>query len=299
MLEDGTRQRFFVGPEFQSFFDSDMNVSFDTVSDTMPVGRKKVTHPVGLSAKMEFIAAPDSPYTGMFRGAKHVIMRISDTTKPDPSVGHTAPGHGVKLLRDGMASANWFAMFNLDGQESFNFFKNRWTTSPREPLDECGRETIAKHAAEVTDHVGFLSVMEIAQFDQYGNEEKEPNWPFQLDIEPFDVYGWTDEYQNDFQDQLSVIPYGTVLFKIFAYDMPPELGGEERMIGALVMRSNLIDSLFGDNELYFKHARMEDDIKVRPHYFDWLQFWDNGRFNEEPLHDPAPMVRCPFSFLFE
>ena len=71
------------------------------------------------------------------------------------------------------------------------------------------------------------------------------------------------------------------------------------MIGALVMRSNLIDSLFGDNELYFKHARMEDDIKVRPHYFDWLQFWDNGRFNEEPLHDPAPMVRCPFSFLFE
>lgn len=130
--------------------------------------------------------------------------------------------------------------------------------------------------------------MEIAQFDQYGVEESEPNWPFQLDIEPYDVYGWTDKYQNDFQDQLAVIPYGTVVHKIFAYDMPPEMGGEERMIGALVSRSKLIDSLFGDNELYFQHHKMEDDIKARPHYFDWLQFWDNGRFNEEPLHNPAP-----------
>jgi len=114
-LSDGTRQRFFTGPEFGTFFNSDMNVSFDTKSDTMPEGRKKVTHPVGLMAKMELIAHPDTPYTGMFKGAKHVIMRISDTTKSNPLEGKTAPGHGVKLLRDGMASANWFAMFNLDG----------------------------------------------------------------------------------------------------------------------------------------------------------------------------------------
>lgn len=81
----------------------------------MPEGRKKVTHPVGLMAKMEFVAHPDTPYTGSFKGTQHVIMRISDTTMSDPLVGKTAPGHGIKLLRDGMASANWFAMFNLDG----------------------------------------------------------------------------------------------------------------------------------------------------------------------------------------
>jgi len=141
--------------------------------------------------------------------------------------------------------------------------------------------------------------MEIAQFDQYGNYVDEPNWPFQIDVEPYDVYGWTDEYQNDFQDQLGSIPYGTVLFKVMAYDMPPELGGEEQLIGALVMRSNLITSFFGDTELYFQHHRMEDDIKVRPHYFEWLQFWDNGKFHETPLPEVAPMVKCPFFFLFE
>ena len=44
---------------------------------------------------------------------------------------------------------------------------------------------------------------------------------------------------------------------------------------------------------------MEDDIKVRPHYFDWLQFWDGGRFTETKLANPAPAQRCPFFFLFE
>ena len=46
-----------------------------------------------------------------------------------------------------------------------------------------------------------------------------------MDVEPYDVYGWTDEYQNDMQDQLTVIPMNTAMFKVFAYDTPPEQGG--------------------------------------------------------------------------
>jgi hypothetical protein len=51
--------------------------------------------------------------------------------------------------------------------------------------------------------------------------------------------------------------------------------------------------------LFFQHHRYEDDIKLRPHYFDWLQFWPLGRFTEQPLQNPAPMQTCPFMFLFE
>lgn len=40
--------------------------------------------------------------------------------------------------------------------------------------------------------------MELSEFDEYGVEEPYPHWPFQLEFEPYDVYGWTDEYQNDF-----------------------------------------------------------------------------------------------------
>jgi len=44
---------------------------------------------------------------------------------------------------------------------------------------------------------------------------------------------------------------------------------------------------------------MEDDIKARPHYFDWLQFWPEGKFDETAQIDPAPGVKCPFFWLFE
>ena len=109
-----------------------MNLSFDTVSDTMPTGRIKRTHPVGTTTLMEFIATEDTPYTGIFRGSKHAVMRISEFAETEPIMPNTAPGHGMKFLRDGMASANWFAMFAFDGQTSFNFFKNRWTNILRE-----------------------------------------------------------------------------------------------------------------------------------------------------------------------
>jgi len=63
----------------------------------------------------------------VFRGAKYGILRISDATETTPEVIKTAPGFGLKLLRDGMSSANVVTMFAFDGQTSFNFFKNRWS----------------------------------------------------------------------------------------------------------------------------------------------------------------------------
>ena len=299
VLRDERRERFYKGFEFESLFDQDMNLTYDSVTDTMPVNRLKKTHPVGLTAKIELIPHPDQPYTGCFKGVEHGIMRISDTTATTPEVPKTAPGFGLKFLRDGMYSANILAMFAFDGQKSFNFFKNRWVTILREFNNSCARETIGKHLAGVTDHLGATSVMDVADFDQYGNKEEEPHWPFQLEFEPYDVFGWEDEYQNDFQDQIEPIPINTVMFKVFGFDEPPELGGEERLIGWIVSRSDQLSSFWGDTQLFFQHRRLDDDIKRRPHYFDMLQFWPNGLFHETPLQNPAPMQKCPFFFLFE
>mmetsp|Transcript_35266 Transcript_35266/g.43129 ORF Transcript_35266/g.43129 Transcript_35266/m.43129 type:complete len:331 (+) Transcript_35266:183-1175(+) len=194
VLQDTRRERFYTGYEFTSLFDQDMNLTYDVVTDTMPKDRLKKTHPVGTMSKIEVIPHPDQPYTGMFKGVKHGMMRISDTTKTTPTVQKTNPGFGIKFLRDGMTSANILAMFHFDGQSSWNFFKNRWTTILREPNNECARRTIGKHLATVTDHIGGTSVMEVAEYDQYGNKEAEPHWPFQIEFEAYDVYGWTDEY---------------------------------------------------------------------------------------------------------
>ena len=72
--------------------------------------------------------------------------------------------------------------------------RNRWTNILKEMDNECARETIGKHLAEVTDFTGAMSVMELAEFDQYGNKEYEPHWPFMIEVEPYDVYGWTDKF---------------------------------------------------------------------------------------------------------
>lgn len=166
----------------------------------MPLGRIKKTHPRGTVTLVEFIPTPDSPYTGIFQGCKHAVMRISEFALTTPEVPKTAPGHAIKFLRDGMRSANWFTMFAFDGQPSFNFFKNRWTNILQEPDNECVRATIAKKLAEVTDHIGAMSLMELSQFDQYGNPVYDNHWPFMIEVEPYDVYGWTDAYQNDFHE---------------------------------------------------------------------------------------------------
>ena len=59
-----------------------------------------------------------------FCSNKCVSPRLSLALEPDTSKLNTAPGMGLKFLRDGMDSANLVAMYSVDGQESWNFFKN-------------------------------------------------------------------------------------------------------------------------------------------------------------------------------
>ena len=53
------------------------------------------------------------------------------------------------------------------------------------------------------------------------------------------------------QDQMSVIPMNTVMFKVFAFDEPPERGGKDKLIGWIVTRSDTISSFWGDQKLFF------------------------------------------------
>lgn len=235
----------------------------------------------------------------MFRGAKNAVMRIAEFTLTTPELPKTAPGAHIKLLRDGMSSANMQAAFAFDGQPSFNFFKNRWSNILREPENECLRETYGKWLADATNYIGASSLMEMSLFDQNGKQEYEPHWPFMIELEPYDVYGWTDKYQNDFQDQLAKLHPDTAIFKVQAYDEPPELGGKDHLIGWIVSRSKTVTSLWGDKQLFFQQHRYEDDLAYRPHYAKWLQYWEGGKFSSTHLKSPAPKQKCPFFFLFE
>lgn len=45
-----------------------------------------------------------------------------------------------------------------------------------------------------------MSVQNWSKFREDGTEEPEPVWPFILEFEPYDVYGWTETWQEDFTD---------------------------------------------------------------------------------------------------
>jgi len=60
--------------------------------------------------------------------------------------------------------------------------------------NECARETIGKKLAEVTNHIGAMSVQDWSRWTEDGTEEAEPVWPFVLEFVPYDLYGWTDEW---------------------------------------------------------------------------------------------------------
>ena len=54
-------------------------------------------------------------------------------------------------------------------------------------------------------------------------------------------------------EELKAIPRNSVLFHVFAWDKPEELGGSRAKIADIVLNSELHTSLEGDNSLFFRH----------------------------------------------
>jgi hypothetical protein len=78
--------------------------------------RTKYIHSVGTVGKVKFVSSGSHPFTGIFKGASHGIVRLSSAAEPSLTGSQPlAPGIGLKFLRDGMDSSNLVAMFSVDG----------------------------------------------------------------------------------------------------------------------------------------------------------------------------------------
>lgn len=101
--------------------------------DTMPPGkvfghRQRVIHSIGTVGKIELKPQSTSshPFTGIFEGASHGIIRLSLAGEPS-AVESFTPGFALKFLRDGSPSVNLVAMPSVDGQqEDYNFFAHEF-----------------------------------------------------------------------------------------------------------------------------------------------------------------------------
>jgi len=119
----------FINPA--PMFLESMDPVFKAKGDIMPkalIGsRKKFIHQVGTVGKVKFVSNGNHKFTGILKGADQGIVRFSSAAQPSDK-SPLGPGMGLKFLRDGQDSANFVAMFSVNGQPSWNFFENNWKT---------------------------------------------------------------------------------------------------------------------------------------------------------------------------
>jgi hypothetical protein len=271
-----------MGTIFTESMDPTLHFVGDTFEDSWLGHRKKLIHSVGSVAAVKFQPVANAEgYTGVFEGADYGVLRMSLAKEPKPTkdpLGNFAPGFGLKFLRDNQPSASMVAMFSVEGQDSWNFFKNDFTNHIARTND-IGLMILAKKFATGTPFVQYCGLSDFAKYGQNGKQVADLKFPFQLVFEPTLRNNYPDTYQKDFQDILAEIPAGTLLYKVMAIAEP---GAERVHIGDLVMTSKFVKSYFGDRYLFFRHQDIREDLQLRP---EW----------ESHLEVASGSAECPFA----
>ena len=306
VIEDTSTGQFFDGIASLPLFLQDINLTFDTVGDAMPLNRVKILHPTGVTALFKFVSYKNHDFTGGFKGTDYGILRISEvgTVKKDED---PSTSMGLKFFRDGVESGNMFTLHAFEGhgevggEKTYNFLRRDidYNTHVDLPTNECNLMTSHAKLSQVSKHVGNMSVKNVSDYDQYGNRELNPKWPFMMRLLPHDPCQSPDDYHVYFEHMPKCIPAGTKLFDVMALDEPKALGGVEKEIGYIETTSKMTTSLYGDTRLFFRHQRFEEDLAVRPHWKEHVEEFDMPTFHELlPLPVNPPMDECPFSYLF-
>jgi len=252
-----------------------MKPVFDAPGDVMPPGsvygtRDKLIHTVGVIGQVSWVSQGNHPYTGLFKGADKCFARMSLAGEPDTKKLNTAPGMGFKCVRDGVPSGNFVAMFGVDGQESWNFFKNSFVKNIPRPSAGLNA-TLGKNFANATPFIGAVGVSDFARYGTSGKYETNVQFPHQLRFQPTnEVPSFPDEYSGmDVNEMLQTVTKGTTLYDVYATDKPVELGGKESKIAKIVLDEKFVTSKWGDTGYFIRHLNMAEDLALRP---EWTTF---------------------------
>ena len=93
-----------------------------------------------MTGKIVWESTGKHPYTGMFKGADSGYIRMSVAKPVDLKTPNLAPGMGIKLLRDNVDSANFVAMYEVEGQQDLNWFANSFNRTRLDGSKSCSKE---------------------------------------------------------------------------------------------------------------------------------------------------------------
>jgi len=298
ITENQTPLGFYSALTVATIFLEGMNQSFDTMGDELLGGRKKLIHTVGTVAKAKYVSTGDHPYTGVFTGCDYMLIRPSVAKSTDPSkstpsgaVDNFAPGMGLKWLRDETYSANLQAMFGVNGQPSWNFFKNNFSNH----IPAAGGlqlKSLALKFSSATSWIQTMGLRDNALINCDGKVTTSPKYPFKLIFKPNQVHQnkYSDTFQISYLDQLRAVPSNTDIYEVYAIDQP---NAPEKKIGVITTTSPMVTSKWGDESLFFRHNRMDYDLKEHP---EWEPFTPKfSIFGKSKLESDGPEKEgCPF-----
>lgn len=248
-------------------------------SDVAPSGWKKYLHRRGSVAKVEIRSIGDHPYTGVFKGAECAILRLSLTYRPTKK-RDVAPGLALKILRDGVDSANVSALYTLEGQDkNYNFFEN--PLSNIVPMGSgIGLKLVHSLFRSVSDYPEELVMKHFSEVDENGKKVSAPRWPRQIFFVPNPALSKVERRsEHDVRTDFELIKEGTSIYKIYAlpdsekdFDYSeykrediPKFVDKSVLIGEIVSKSEFLSSEFGDTGIFFRH---ELRAKTRSEYDD-------------------------------
>ena len=93
------------------------------------------------------------------------------------------------------------------------------------------------------------------------------------------------------------MPANQVLYKVYALDKPLQLGGSEALIGEIQIDTQLVTSYWGDEHLFFKHQRMDDDLRIHPEWQPFAPTLMPGMFSRIRAAVASKAPVCPYAAL--
>lgn len=251
--------------QFLAMTFQELSLKTNLQSDVAPKGWKKYLHRRGVLAKVKIVSKENNPYTGIFSGAECALLRLSITYNPKDS-RPMAPGLALKVLRDGVPSANVSALYTLEGQErDFNFLKN--PLSNIVPMgDSIGTKLIHRLFKRVTSYPEQLKLADMGKIDEKGEKIATPKTPIQLFFVPNKNLSFSSE-EHDIREDFLKLKAGQDLYTIYALESLPksfdyesyqekdikDLVARARPIADIITTSEFISSEFGDEGIFFRH----------------------------------------------
>jgi len=253
-----------LGGVAQSMIGESMRTAFDNHWDVLPEGREKVIHSQGVHCQFELDIA-ESTFTGLLaKGKPSGIIRMGSATSIDV-FGVVFPGLSFKFLRDGRQSGNFVALRQSKASKTtdgFAFFDDSFSKigSPPAPL----RMLKFDQASDCVSMVGLSDVCSYAQDGTSAGDSLDFPYDIQFQASSDKVH-LPNKTMTDAEllQHLSNIQEGTELLDVYAKASPK---AERKFLGKLRTTSQCVMSAFGDESLFFRHQRMEEDFVKKPEW---------------------------------